>query len=153
MSDSTQGLSQSAIRVPPRYSDGIRISILPILLVFLALAAGGAVLFLFDPSQHAFYPFCYFYRTTGLLCPGCGGLRAVHQLLHGHFLTAFRLNALFVSSTPFLGWFGVRCVIARLQKQPPPAIRPAWLWTAFALMVIFGVARNLPFAHLAGLAP
>jgi hypothetical protein len=125
----------------------------PLLVLLLMLAVGGAVLFWFDPSQHGFYPYCYFYRTTGLLCPGCGGLRSMHQLLHGHFITAFRFNALFVASLPFLVWFGVRCTLARWKKQPAPAIRPAWLWTAFALMVIFGVARNLPFAHASLLAP
>ena len=153
MSESAQKLSPSDVRIPPRYSRGIRVPMVSALVMSLVLAAGGAVLFWFDPNQHSFYPYCFLHRTTGLLCPGCGGLRSVHQLLHGHFVAAFRLNALFVLSLPFLGWFGVRCVLAQWRSQPAPAIRPAWLWTAFALMAIFGIARNLPFAHLACLAP
>ena len=154
MSDSTQGLSQSAIRVPPRYSDGIRISILPILLVFLALAAGGAILFLFDPSQHAFYPFCYFYRTTGLLCPGCGALRAMHQLLHGHVATAFRFNPVLIVSLPVLGWLGARYGCRKARNQPASlGLSPLWLWLILAAVLVVSVLRNLPGAPFALLRP
>ena len=62
----------------------------------VALAAG--VLFCFDPNRYPFYPLCFFHRATGLLCPGCGSLRALHQLLHGNLATAFHFNALLVSS-------------------------------------------------------
>ena len=37
-----------------------------------------------------------FHAMTGLWCPGCGGLRAVHDLTHGHLVTALHENALVV---------------------------------------------------------
>jgi hypothetical protein len=49
----------------------------------------------FDPSQHRF-PQCPVRYATGWLCPGCGSQRAIHEALNGHFLAAFRLNALFL---------------------------------------------------------
>ena len=53
-----------------------------------ALLGLAAVLFFFNPAQSGFYPFCVFHRTTGLLCPGCGSLRALHQLLHQRICTS-----------------------------------------------------------------
>src|SRR5436190_16352264 len=60
--------------------------------------AGMAILFWFDPAGHGFYPVCAFHQVTGLLCPGCGATRALHQILHGHLTDALRLNAFFVCS-------------------------------------------------------
>ena len=120
----------------------------------LGTAVGLAVLFLFNPSQHSFYPFCLFYRTTGLLCPGCGGLRALHQLLHGNLVAAMHYNILVVLFLPVAAWLGCRQLLARAQHQPAPVlVRPMWLWVGLAVMVLFGFLRNLPFAHAAWLAP
>ncbi len=62
----------------------------------------------FNPSQHSFFYSCPILKTTGYLCAGCGTQRALHQLIHFNFIEAFRLNALFVISLPFLlfgiGW-------------------------------------------------
>lgn len=116
------------------------------LVVALAFLTGVVllVLFLFNPARHGFYPFCVFYKTTGLLCPGCGSLRALHHLLHGDLLGALRLNALFVLALPFAGWFGLRLMREALGRPVTNLnIRPAWVWGAFALLVVFSVARNL----------
>src|SRR5208283_1274662 len=50
----------------------------------LAAAVAAAVLFVFDPATAGFYPVCALHEMTGLQCPGCGGLRAMHQVFHGH---------------------------------------------------------------------
>jgi hypothetical protein len=44
--------------------------------------SGLAVLYRFPPSQYQIYPRCPFYAATHLLCPGCGGTRAIYELLH-----------------------------------------------------------------------
>jgi len=128
--------------------------VLPAILLAVVLALSGLVLFWFDPSRHAFYPQCLFHRSTGLLCPGCGSLRALHQLLHGHLATAFHSNALLVLSLPLLGWWGVGCLLRKARHQPvTPSIAPVWLWTALVVVVVFGVLRNLPLDTLAWLRP
>ena len=48
------------------------------------------------------------YQLTGLACPGCGSLRALHQLTHGHFGEALRLNPMLVMALPFLFWIVLR---------------------------------------------
>ena len=115
--------------------------------VFAALAA--TVLFRFDPNQYPFYPRCYFHELTGLECPGCGSLRALHQLLHGNFMAALRYNAILVLSLPVLAIAGARAALAWLRREPVAwSLRPAWLWSALVVMVGFGIVRNLPWGHL-----
>ncbi len=153
MTEQVKNLS-AANGVPPRLVASPRTFSVSATLSFLALTAAGAVLFLFNPSEWGFYPFCFFYRTTGLLCPGCGSLRAMHQLLHGHVAAALRFNALFVMSLPLLGWYGARIAVGKFQRRPVSlSIRPAWCWIGLAVMVIFGILRNLPIARAVWLAP
>src|SRR5437660_122637 len=84
----------------------------------IALASGaGLVLFMFDPVQYRFYPRCIFHQTTGLLCPGCGSLRALHQLLHGQVVAAVHFNALLVLGTPMAAWMTARSLFRSLNGQ------------------------------------
>jgi Protein of unknown function (DUF2752) len=141
-------------RIPPRYGETERRSLLWFVLWSALVIAGAAVLYFFNPAQFGFYPTCMFYKTTGLLCPGCGTLRATHQLLHGHVEAAFRFNALIVSSLPLVAWGCVRAARNRAANQPALAwIRPAWLWLGLVILLLFAILRNLPGASHYWLAP
>src|SRR5258706_6833703 len=108
----------------------------------MAIGCSAVVLFLFNPARHSFYPFCLFHQTTGLLCPGCGSLRALHQLLHGHIAAALHFNALLVLSIPVIGWVAVRYTVRRLKGEPQSFdFHPAWLWGLLLLGLLFGVLR------------
>ena len=104
----------------------------------------AAILFQFNPVQHAFYPQCTLHRVTGLNCPGCGGLRAMHHLLHGELATAFRFNPFVLLALPVLVWLGAR----RLLGRPPLSNRAIQFvaWVGIGGLVVFGVLRNLPLA-------
>lgn len=59
-------------------------------------------------------PGCSFRRLTGLSCPGCGGTRAVHALLHGDWQAAWSYNMflwvsvlLLVEEYVRLAWLGL----------------------------------------------
>jgi hypothetical protein len=123
--------------------------------VGISLAAlAGLVLFCFDPRQYHFYPVCFFHRTTGLLCPGCGALRGLHQLLHGHLAAAFRFNPMLVASLPFLVWFGAKYGLQQARNQPLSlGLRPVWLWLTLTAVLVVSVLRNLPGAPFAMLRP
>jgi len=146
-------VSSSPPPILSRPASRLRSTVIGACVLGFVCAAMALTLFAFDPARHSFYPFCVFHRTTGMLCPGCGGLRSMHQLLHGHFAAAFRFNALFIASLPFLGWYGVLWLKARLAKRPAPRPHFAWTVLALTLVVLFGILRNFPFASQIGLAP
>ncbi len=110
-----------------------------------ALLVALGLLFFFNPAQHSFYPFCTFHRLTGWQCPGCGGLRAVHHLLHGELGTALRFNPLFVVALPLVAWLLVRRWWRGSQAAPVPHRTQArWAWTILAVLIVFWIVRNLP---------
>ena len=122
--------------------------------VLVPAVAAAVVLFCFDPRRYHFYPPCFFHQTTGLLCAGCGGVRALHQLLHGHLITAFRFNPLLVVSLPLVFWFGARWALRKVRNQPAaPGFRPIWLWGLLVLLISFTLLRNVPGLPFAMLPP
>jgi hypothetical protein len=117
--------------------------------VVLAVLAGGLAvaliaLYFFNPSQHAFFPVCSFHKMTGLNCPGCGGLRAVHQLAHGHVREAFFLNPLVVLGAPMTAWYGGRAAWCLWKGRPVRSPGTLWIVLICAGMMAFGILRNLP---------
>lgn len=116
----------------------------------LALTAvimfGAAVLYRWNPATAGFYPICPFFALTGWYCPGCGSLRALHQLLHGNLGAAFDLNPLLVMALPLV----VCEIAARLLGRPglrtlSSASMPAlWVRAVGITLVAFGVLRNIP---------
>jgi hypothetical protein len=110
-------------------------------LAFLG-GAGIWLLFRFDPAAHGFYPVCFLHQTTGLQCPGCGSLRAMHQLLHGHLAAAWSFNPLLVSTLPLAAVLAVRFAVLKSKGQDAWNIPPAWLWSILVIGIAFGIARN-----------
>lgn len=107
--------------------------------------AGSTLIYLVDPAQPGHYPLCPFKWATGLDCPGCGSMRGLHQLLHGHVGAAANYNILFVIAAPCLlvGWF---VAVLRLLGAPVRTPKmPSLLNRAIPLVVIaFWILRNTP---------
>jgi len=104
-----------------------------------AIAGGGcaAWLYLVNPHQHQVFFACPFHALTGLYCPACGGLRMVHDLLHGDFTLALHDNALAIPAViiGFAAW--LNWLISRWRGRPAPA-RPAWLSPAIIVVLCSG---------------
>ena len=118
--------------------------------VWLGIAAtlmGVALLYLYNPVEAGFYPRCFFKMATGLDCPGCGGLRATHQLLHGQLRAAFELNPLFIVALPTTLFFLVRAGAEKRNGSKWPRFfqTATLIWSGAVLVVAFGVLRNLPW--------
>lgn len=74
----------STSKIKPKY--------IGLLLVGLILA----VLYYFINPSINFFPKCPLYSTTGILCPGCGSQRALHDFLHLDFSGVIGHNVLFL---------------------------------------------------------
>ncbi|MEU6315828.1 DUF2752 domain-containing protein [Streptomyces sp. NPDC047014] len=114
-----------------------------------AFAYVGAV----DPNEPGHYPVCPMLRLTGLLCPGCGGLRSAHAFAHGDLAAALGSNALAVAGYFVFAGFMAVWLVRALRGGPVPRVvlRPASWWALGALVLVFAVVRNLSFG--AALAP
>lgn len=101
----------------------------------LALAFLLNLLYQFNPVASHLFPPCPFHYLTGLHCPGCGSLRAVHRILHGDVSGALSMNPLLVMSLPIF---------------PIAVFRRSWLYarwlplTLFIVIILFAVLRNIP---------
>jgi len=90
-----------------------------VITIWLLLLAGSVYLYVFEPGKTGLFPPCLFRALTGLTCPGCGSTRAIHQILHGHFATAFMLNPLFLLAIPFLLYALLRYSVVVLRGGIP----------------------------------
>jgi hypothetical protein len=136
--------------VPPRIAGSPSPAFFGILLLAVTALGSDAVLFFFDPAEHGFYPVCLFHQLTGWNCPGCGGTRAAHELLHGHLLRALHDNALLVLVLAALAGWSVRLLAQRMRRQPVALTVPASVgWILILVTLAFTGLRNLPaFAWL-----
>lgn len=119
-------------------------------------AAATGVLAVRSPHGPGSYGVCPFLAVTGLWCPACGGLRAVHELTQLDLAGAWAMNPLLVLGAPVLvalwalwlarglGW---EPVSGRTARTWPARPGPAPLWPAWALLGVaaaFTVVRNVP---------
>ena len=85
------------------------------------ILTAAVVLYVLDPREAGNYPVCPFLGVTGYHCPGCGTLRALHQLLYGNPINALGYNLLTVLSLPFMGYaFAVGAMRAFRAPAPRP---------------------------------
>ncbi len=113
---------------------------------FLLGAVGVLLLRSFDPATSGIFPSCPLHYLTGLYCPGCGSLRAIHQLLQGNLRQAWAFNPLTIALLPFIGYGLVSHALVQLRGRglPQPFLPGAWIRALCAVIILFGIARNLP---------
>lgn len=117
--------------------------------VVAAFAYVGAV----DPNEPGHYPVCPLFRLTGVLCPGCGGLRSAHAFARGDLVTALGDNAAAVAGYLVFAAFTALWLVRAFRGGPVPRIvlAPVWWWALGTVLLAFTVVRNLPIGS--ALAP
>jgi hypothetical protein len=136
-------------RVNKHWMDGL------LAVAFLGGAAALIMLRLFDPATSGVFPPCPVRYLTGWYCPGCGSLRAMHQLLHGNLRAAWAMNPLTVMFSPFLTYGLVSHALMELRGRGLPQVfLPAiWIRALGVVIVLFGIVRNFPIHPFNLLAP
>ena len=112
--------------------------------ILLGVAVLVCILFFNDPEAASWYPPCVFHKSTELYCFGCGNTRALYHLIHGDIPGSLRKNLLLVPACLFLF-----CALVKPQWLN----RPAVLYVAAGVIVVFTVLRNLPWEPFCLLAP
>jgi hypothetical protein len=93
-----------------------------------------------DPHRPGFgFPGCPFHLLTGWNCPGCGGLRMTHDLLHGDLSAAVTDNVFMLVGLPLLALW----LILRWRAGRPLMPKSAALVIVVAA-VTWTVVRNVP---------
>lgn len=123
----------------------------------LAIAGGLLAVYRFlNLGQSSFFLQCPFYYFTGLYCPGCGSLRAIHHLTHFDAATALGFNVLLVLSLPLVVY---ALAVAYINFVFGSTYRVAFFYNKgfivvyFVTAVLFWVLRNIPKAPFSYLAP
>lgn len=113
------------------------------------------ILYLFNPGTSALYPTCPFLAVTGCYCPGCGSLRALHQITRGYLATAFGLNPLLVLSLPFVAYFFASQTSLAFRGLPLRTffVRPLLIWALLGAVILYWIIRNVPVYPFSLLAP
>ena len=116
------------------------LSIISIILFFVVLR----YFYLNNPANNSTpFAICMTKRIANIDCPGCGGQRAFHQLLHGNFIEAGKLNIFIYFFAPLLAYIFFSFALKPFNVIFPDIdISPKGLLTILLLFIIFTVFRN-----------
>ncbi|MFK7850840.1 MAG: DUF2752 domain-containing protein [Akkermansiaceae bacterium] len=117
-----------------------------LLLVAIGLILAIAAFALRETGGAGWMPGCFFKKTTGFDCPGCGMTRASHAFLNGQFLEALRFNPVGMILFP-LALIGVGLELVAWARGKALPIRfglGRWGATIVAVvMIVWWVTRNI----------
>lgn len=91
---------------------------------------------------------CVLFYCTGIYCPGCGGTRAVRELLHGHIFKAFYYHPFVPYCALLCAWFMISHTVEKLSGGKIPVgmkFHPAYLYAGLIIILANWVLRNLFF--------
>lgn len=115
-----------------------------IILTAAVLLALAAVYFMFDPNTEVVFPKCGFYVLTGWKCPGCGSQRALHALLHGDVLAAFRLNMWIPVAIIYIAFVVTAMLFGKQGSRFSEIVTNKYLLAAFLVFtLLWFVLRNV----------
>lgn len=124
-------------------------------IVLLSVGLIVAMLYYFINPNFNLFPRCPLYSTTGILCPGCGSQRALHDFLHLDFEGVIRHNILFIFGILLLLYhftiLGLNLLFSKnyfnlLYHKKTPII-------ILVIVIVYWILRNIPVYPLNLLVP
>jgi hypothetical protein len=119
------------------------------------LVTGVIFFYVVNPVTSRILPPCPFLWATNCYCPGCGAARAFHALARGDLGTALAYNPLLMLALPALGYVYLSFLSSTLfdRRLPAPNGLRSWTWVIPVVLVVYWIARNLPWEPFTYLAP
>ena len=106
-----------------------------------------AILYLFTKSDYIeLVPECWIYKSTGILCPACGGTRCVLNFLQGNFIEAFFSHMVFFLGIIYLGIINIVYLINLNKKEKIATwIYPKYWYTIIfvIILIVYAIMRNV----------
>jgi Protein of unknown function (DUF2752) len=136
---------EAASRAPARPHGDVR----PRLAALAGLGAAAGYLWAVDPARDGVWPTCPSRLLLGLDCPGCGGLRGTHDLLHGDIAGALDHNLLLPATLAVVAVLLALWMLPLVGRRARTVHVPPWAMVAAGVVIAaFTVLRNLPVAGL-----
>ena len=112
---------------------------------FFILGVGIYYFYQNDPAQsETVFILCVTKNISGIDCPGCGSQRAFHELLHGNFIKAAKLNLTIYFFTPLMLFLFLKTVLKPFRIDLPDLlITTKRLMLILFFLLLFTVLRNL----------
>lgn len=100
-----------------------------------------------SPEQLVYLmPSCVFRSLFGMYCPGCGGTRAVLELLRGHILRSLWYHPVVVYTVGLYGWYLISNTIEWLSQNRIRIGSRYHSWQGIAAVIL--VSINCLFRNL-----
>lgn len=99
---------------------------------------------------------CFFYEVFNLYCPGCGSGRAARALVKFDFLKAISHNVFFILALPLVSYFFIvkyLKFVFNITFLPELNLNTSTTIIITISIIVFWIARNIPFLPFSILAP
>ena len=129
---------------------------LQLFLIYFLASLGLIILYYADPaSSNSFYPPSLSREWGGFYCAGCGMFRALHQLLHGNWQAALRLNPLLVVCLPYFAYLITPYFVKHFYQINLYKIKykNSHILLITIVSIIYGILRNTNIPVLSWLIP
>lgn len=117
---------------------GVAIGISLMAVALLMLYAGS-------PASENWPLKCPLYQFTGWQCPLCGSQRAIHEMMHGNIIDAWRYNPALWLALPYFGVWAAGVVMPSWEEYQIVrwARQDRVLVVVVVALLLWGVVRNL----------
>lgn len=130
--------------------------VVQVIIVSIVVILISLLYFFYPATDHSYHLQCPFHYLTGLYCPGCGSQRAFSALLKGDIAGASGKNVLMVASLPLIAcsaFVFTWNAFSKTKIQQRLFYSPLFVRIVLALVLLFGVLRNIPVEPFTWLAP
>ena len=111
--------------------------------IFVTSVIAIGIIYYFVITLTGFSFHCFFRQTTGFLCPACGTTHLFLNLFQLKFKEAFDCNPVVFFMWPVIGGEATYAVYRGGNGKDLPKWNLALVYIIFAIMMIFGIIRNI----------